>query len=122
MKMIRVWHVRTSVPVNGSQVAVEEYADWLPVSQIASFKSGYTHADAPSPPTSPEQPVTSLIWVATIETVDGTVYEAPNPKVAREWHREILGVDPCAVPALPVDGPGAFLKKDMVVEKWPCKD
>ena len=117
MKMIRVGHLRTSVLMDGRKVVVEDYGDWLPVSQIAIFKSGYTHADVPA--SSPEQPVTSLVWVATIETVDGTIYEAPNPEVAREWHHEILGVDPGAAPKLPADGSGAFQRKDMVIEKWP---
>jgi hypothetical protein len=117
MKMIRVGHLRTSAVMNGRKVVVEEYGDWLPESQIAAFRSGYTHADPPSG--SPEQPVTSLVWVATVETVDGTIYEAPNPNVAREWHQQLLGADAGSIPELPADGPRAFQKKDMVVEKWP---
>ena len=117
MKMVRVGHLRTTVTINGSRVVVEDYGDWLPVSQVAIFKSGYSHADPSSH--SPVQPVTALVWVATIEACDGTVHEAPNPEVAREWHRQILGVEPEPMPELPDGGPHAFLKSEMAIEKWP---
>lgn len=117
MKMIRVAHMRTSVRLSDHRVVVEEYGEWLPVSQVAAFKSGYTHADAPSPTS--EQSVSSLVWVASIETLDGTIHEAPNPEVAREWHREILGVDPGTAPELPGHGATVFQKRDMLIEKWP---
>lgn len=118
MKMIRVGHLRTTVTLNDSRVAVEDYGDWLPLSQIAMFKSGYTHVDAIS--VTPDQPVTSLVWVATIEAVDGTIYEAPNPEVAKEWHRQVLGTEPGPIPPLPEGDPGAFVKKEMTIEKWPA--
>jgi hypothetical protein len=117
MKMIRVAHMRTSVRLSGERVVVEDYGEWLPISQVAAFKSGYTHVDAPS--STLEQSVTSLVWVASIETLDGTIHEAPNPEVAREWHREILGVDPGVPPELPAHGSAVFQKADMVIEKWP---
>lgn len=117
MNMIRVGHLRTIISIEGSRVAVEDYGDWLSISQVAIFKSGYTYADPPSE--APDQAVTALVWVATIEAVDGTIYEAPNPEVAKEWHRQIVGTEPGPVPELPHGGPCIFLKKEMAVEKWP---
>lgn len=117
MKMIRVGHLRTTAIISGTPATIEEYADWLPVSQIAMFKSGYTYADPLAAP--PDQKVSSLIWVATIETVDGTVFEAPNPEVAMEWHQQVLGAAPGPIPSLPAGGPHSFERDKLTVEKWP---
>ena len=117
MNMIRVGHLRTTATLSGTRATIEEYGDWLPASQIAMFKSGYTYADPIS--AAPDQKVSSLIWVATIEAVDGTIYEAPNPDVAMEWHRQLLGTAPNPISQLPPDGPHSFKKDELSVEKWP---
>jgi hypothetical protein len=120
MKMIRVGHLRTTAILSGIPATIEEYGDWLPESQIAAFKSGYTYADSLSG--APEQQVSSLIWVATIEALDGSIYEAPNQEVAMEWHQQLLGTAPGPIPPLPGDGSRSFEKDELRVEKWPSSE